>query len=51
MERVIIHDTNTPTEYYSWECKPDTREFHGNEVNLVFSTMVQGQKYHWEVCN
>ena len=31
-----------PTNYPSWECQQDTRAFHKNEFNLVFSKKVRG---------
>ena len=42
---------NTPAEYPSKESKHDTREFHSNELNLIFSKKVHGQKQACKVCN
>ena len=40
-----------PCRLSSCECKPGTREFHGNKFNPVFSKKIRGQKLPWKVCN
>ena len=42
---------NTPANYTSWECQHDSRAFHKNEFNPIFSKKVRGWKHYWEVCN
>ena len=40
---------NTPVKYTSWEYELDTKKFHGNKFNSIFSKKVRWQKYPWKV--
>ena len=39
---------NTPAEYPTWECKPDTKELHGKGFDQLF-WKIRGQKHPYGV--